>query len=126
MFSSDLPDAHYFDGYIWLPFKESLIDAQSKHFTGVREYVKNSIVAWFQVALDAVADQRPHLFPKRDDESLEPEAPTDQQPDGRTWLDVFRELLGPKWGTIEQLKSTNAMFVLDELETLREIGRAHV
>lgn len=113
------PAAHDFDGDIRLPFNENVIDARAKHFAGLREDVKNAIVAWFQVALDAVAERRPHLFPKRDPEHLEPEPPTDQQPDGRTWLDVFRELLGPKWGTIEQLKYTNAMFVLDELESLK-------
>src|SRR5690606_33299278 len=96
---------------------ENLIDARSVHFAKISEDVKLSIKAWFNVALRQIMERRPHLFPPPPEgETPSAEQITAPEPEGGTWLDVFRELLGPKWGTIEQLKYTNAMFVLDELE----------
>lgn len=114
------PKRHDYDGDIRLPFNENLIDGRAKYVEGIREDVQNAILAWFELAIRHVADARPKLFPKQDPEAdFKPAAPDQSGPDGRTWLDVFRELLGPKWGTVEQLKHTNAMFVLDELQDLK-------
>lgn len=94
-------------------FNENLIEKRAQQVQGIEEKIKLAIVAWFSVALAEVIEDRPHVFPKKQGEQKAEES---SGSDSRTWLTVFRELLGPKWGSIEMLKHTNAMFVLDELE----------
>lgn len=95
-------------------FNENLIEKRTKSVAAIEERIKLAILAWFTVALSDIADARPHVFPKRNEEVAE-EA-VEPTSDSATWLDVFSDLLGPKWGNIEQLKYTNAMMILNHLE----------
>lgn len=108
------PNSPDFKGDIRLPFNENLIESQAKAVADVSERIKTAILGWLRVTFSSIQDSRPNAFP-------EPEKDVtgnikEQADDARTWLTVFRELLGPKWGTVDQLKYTNAMFVLDHLE----------
>lgn len=106
----DSPD---FKGDIREKFNSNLIEKRAQLLRGVDEKIKLAILAWFSVALAEVIEELPNVFPKREGDS-ESEAPTGD--DGRTWLSVFSDLLGPKWGTMDQLSDTNAMFILNYLE----------
>jgi hypothetical protein len=110
------PDSVNYKGDCREAFNENLIDKRSLDVAHIQSKFKLAVLAWFSVAVQDLQQYRPHVFPKVEDN---PEAAADrtEQPEGnRTWLTVFRELLGPKWGTTEQLKNTNAMFILDALE----------
>jgi len=96
-------------------FNENLIEKRAKSVAALEERIKLSILSWFSVALASVAEARPHVFPKKQEGETNQESNAEQT-EMRTWLTVFRELLGPKWGNSDQLKETNAMFILDELE----------
>lgn len=96
-------------------FNENLIEKRAKSVEALEERIKLAILSWFSVALTMVAENRPHVFPKKQEGETSTELNTEQT-EMRTWLTVFRELLGSKWGTSDQLKETNAMFILDELE----------
>lgn len=95
-------------------FNENLIDKRAIAVQGIPYKFKLAILAWFSIAVNQIMQQRPNVFPALP-EHQEEEHQEDQN-DSRTWLSVFRELLGPKWGTVEQLKFTNAIFILDALE----------
>lgn len=107
-------DSASFPGDTREKFNEALLENHTKSVAAVDEKTKLAILAWFTVALLGVTALRPHVFPVRHDEEPAEASMPDQG--SRTWLTVFRELLGPKWGKIDDLKYTNAMFVLDELE----------
>ena len=111
------PDMHPehidFTGDLRLRFNENHIPARAQAAAALEPIIKHTVLAWFASALFNVMKNRPHLFPQKTEDELLP--PPDQD-DHRTWFTVFRELLGPKWGTEAQLKFTNAMFVLDALE----------
>jgi len=94
-------------------FNENLIEKRSLGVAHLEEKFRMAIYAWFTAAVNQIMLQRPNVFPPAPEY---PEGLQEQPEDNRTWLSVFRELLGPKWGTTEQLKYTNAMFILDELE----------
>lgn len=106
----DSPD---FKGDVREKFNSNLIESRALLLRGIDEKIKLAILAWFSVALAELVDGLPNVFPKRD-EKPETDAPTGD--DGRTWLSVFSDLLGPKWGTMEQLSNTNALFILNYLE----------
>lgn len=106
-------DSPNFTGDLREKFNENLIERRAKGIQAIEEKVKLAIVAWFSVALAEVTEDRPHVFPKKDGEQ---KAEKTSGSDSKTWLTVFRDLLGPKWGDIDKLKHTNALFVLDELE----------
>jgi len=108
------PESPGFKGDIREIFNENLIEKRAKDVAAIESRFKLAILAWFTVALMPVTAARPHVFPPVDPDA-EPSAESGQSESG-TWLTVFRELLGPKWGTIDQLKNTNAMFILDALE----------
>jgi len=98
-------------------FNENLITKRAKDVAAIESRFKLAVWAWFTAAVNQVMAMRPNVFPKTPDtvdEDQEEQAA--YHSDQRTWLSVFRELLGPKWGTTEQLKHTNAMFVLDAME----------
>lgn len=100
-------------------FNENLIEKRSLCVAHIQAHIKLAILAWFKVAINEIAEFRPHVFPPSpaaDPENTHPEPQSQPENDSRTWLTIFRELLGPKWGTTAQLKYTNAMFILDELE----------
>jgi hypothetical protein len=107
-----------YTGDIREPFNENLIESRSKRVDSIPEHFKLAVLAWFTLAVQEVMEFRPLVFPVNnvvpDEATSEPEETPEI--DSRTWLTVFRELLGPKWGTSDQLKNTNAMFVLDALE----------
>lgn len=110
------PDSPSFSGDLREAFNENLIEKRSLSVASLEHHIKLGILTWFSCALNEVTETRPHVFPPAP--QLEPgqELPMPEPDNGRTWLTIFRELLGPKWGTTEQLKFTNAMFILDELE----------
>jgi hypothetical protein len=109
------PESINYNGDLRYPFNENLIDVRSKYISFIEAHWKLAILTWFTSALIVQMDRRPHVFPKTSAPE-ENEAPINQPENVRTWLTVFRELIGPKFGTTEQLKYTNAMFVLDYLE----------
>lgn len=113
---TQVPDNVNYTGDIREPFNENLIDQRARALQDIAEYIKRAVFEWLTDALVAVMEMRPNVFPVSTQQADPEETAED---DGRTWLSVFRELLGPKWGTIEQLKHTNAMFVLDALEEQR-------
>jgi hypothetical protein len=96
-----------------LPFNENLIAPVARTVADIDEHRKLAILSWFAAAVLNIMNTRPNLFPVKNDQQPDQDGGDDA---GRTWFSVFRELLGPKWGTIDQLKYTNAMFVLDGLE----------
>lgn len=108
-----------YTGDLRLQFNENHIAGRAKLLAGLDPIIKHTVLAWFASALFNVMQQRPHIFPqRREDDYLA--APVNDE--SRTWFTVFRELLGPKWGTEDKLKYTNAMFILDALED-QEIER---
>lgn len=111
-------DSPEFTGDIREVFNENLIESRAKRIASIPEHFRLSILAWFTLAVQAVMEQRPQVFPVNEIDPEQTNSDTAETPemDSRTWLTVFRELLGPKWGTTNQLKLTNAMFVLDALE----------
>lgn len=113
-------DSPTFKGDTREVFNEVLVKRRSFAVSSVSERMKIAILAWFSVALKNVSEDRPHVFPEskpaKEIPGQDSEVPTQEADHSRTWLSVFRELLGPKWGTTEELKKTNAMFILDELE----------
>ena len=105
-----------YTGDIREKFNENLINHRAKLITDMHFKIKETILAWFSAALLNIMASRPHLFPiveNKSDSSAEASAKAEIP---FTWFDVFREQLGPKWGTTEELKYTNAIFVLDYLE----------
>jgi hypothetical protein len=105
-----------FSGDVRERINENQIDDRVRGLRDVEPKYKQAAFAWAAAAFMQVMEARPNVFPVAK-EGEENAAPSDG--DGRTWLTVFRELLGPKWGTVDQLKYTNAMFVLDALEEQR-------
>lgn len=105
-----------FTGDSRLKFNENLIAKNAKSVEAVEMHIKHAILVWFSTALLSVMDDRPHVFPPADPKAVRPDESVETKEDPTNWLTIFRELLGAKWGTTEQLKHTNAMFVLDGLE----------
>lgn len=105
-----------YNGDLRIKFNENLIERKRKDVRHIELHMKLAVLAWFTCSVGSLAESRRHVFPESP--AVDPDAELAQiEPnDGRTWMNVFRELLGPKWGTPEQLKFTNAMFILDELE----------
>ncbi|WP_231424032.1 hypothetical protein [Pedobacter sp. Leaf250] len=112
------PESANYNGDQREAFNENLIEKRALSVADLENHIQLGIMAWFSVALAEVSLARPHVFPPAPDVDPENPQPVEEmEPDtSRTWLTIFRELLGPKWGTEQQLKFTNAMFVLDELE----------
>lgn len=111
------PDDATFSGDERQIFNENLIDKRSLSVAAIQSHIKLAILAWFTVAVNEITIERPHVFPPAPPVDPENPKPIDEsQNNQNTWLSVFRDLLGPKWGTEQQLKYTNAIFVLDGLE----------
>lgn len=110
------PDSAKFKGDLREVFNENLISKRAKDVAAIEKKYKDAVLAWFILAIHQVMDRRPNVFPASAENDPEAPAVTEQPDQSRTWMSIFRELLGPKWGTAEQLKNTNAMFVLDALE----------
>lgn len=111
-----IPGTLNFTGDVREIFNENLIESRAKDVAHIESRFKLSVLAWFTVAVQELQKFRPNLFPEKEQTSEHDPQEVDGPQNNRTWLSVFRELLGPKWGTTEQLKNTNAMFVLDALE----------
>jgi len=109
------PGTPGFKGDIRQPFNENLIDAQARALNDVEMRIRLAILGWLRAAFSNIMEQRKNAFPEPEKDS-EGNIKAQNESDARTWLTVFRELLGSKWGTTEQLKFTNAMFILDHLE----------
>lgn len=111
-------DSATFSGDTREKFNENLIDKRVKSVQAIEDRIKLAVLSWFSVALLEVCSHYPHVFPPRDPEAQDPEARRELEPGEApdSWLKIFRQLLGPKWGTAENLKKTNAMFILAELE----------
>jgi len=102
-------------------FNENLLYKHAFDVASIPSPYKTAVITWFSSALLSVMDARQRVFPKAiktpEEAETAPEKETEETKGNITdWMTVFRELLGPKWGTTEQLKYTNAMFVLDGLE----------
>lgn len=107
------PEADEYSGDPRQVFNENHIPYRVKWAKELAPIVRHAVLAWFSSALLRIMADRPQLFPvKAEDELFEAPPPDDH----RTWFTVFRELIGPKWGTTADLKFTNALFVLDALE----------
>lgn len=91
-------------------FNENLINKSTLSVAHIEERFKLAILAWFTTALNFQLSLRPKTFPPSLGDA------TEQEKSEKTFFTIFRALQGPKWGTSETLKNTNAMFVLDGLE----------
>ncbi|MGY4385635.1 hypothetical protein ACVWYN_002681 [Pedobacter sp. UYP24] len=111
-------DSPEYSGDVREQFNENLIESRAIRIASIPEHMRLGILAWFTLAVQNIMEQRPLVFPVNEIDPEESAADAEEMPemDSRTWLTVFRELLGPKWGTTNQLKHTNAMFILDALE----------
>lgn len=110
------PDSASYSGDLREKFNENLLEKRALDVAAIEGHMQLAVLSWFSIALAEVQSARPHVFPEVPEIPIDPEQPQEEPDLSRTWLTVFRELLGPKWGTSEQLKFTNAMFILDELE----------
>ncbi|SDG68226.1 hypothetical protein SAMN05421827_109145 [Pedobacter terrae] len=110
-------DEHALDkvGDIREPFNENLISKNAKSVGNVHHRIKLAIYAWFTASINLQMSYRPTAFPVGTGENVDSES--DQVP--ATIFSLFRELLGPKWGTTGVLRLENADFVLDGLEEMR-------
>jgi hypothetical protein len=102
------------------PFNENLIPKRVEMLQDMKRNEKMAIFQWLSIAIKQAKDARPDVFPeplKQLDENGKPVPVTsDDEPgaDG-SWMDIYTDLIGPKFGTSAQLKYTNAFFVLDYL-----------
>lgn len=110
------PDDATFSGDERQIFNENLIEKRSLSVASIEQHIKLAILAWFTVAVNDITVERPHVFPAPKVDTENPQPIDEAQNNQNTWLSVFRDLLGPKWGTEDKLKYTNAIFVLDGLE----------
>jgi hypothetical protein len=114
--STNSPD---YNGDLRPPFNENQIEIVAKGVSAIQENIQHTILTWFTSAILDIMEKRPHVFPKTippDPNEEEDQPQPEPEQSHRTWLTIFRELLGPKFGTETQLKYTNAIFVLDYLE----------
>lgn len=95
-------------------FNDNLIITREKAVKDIEHRFKQAVLAWFSSALFNIMQDRKNVFPVNDEPDAE-QAPAPEDAN-RTWFTVFRELIGPKWGTEYVLKHTNALWVLDALE----------
>lgn len=115
------PDSPDYSGDLRLPFNENLIPKHADLVKDLPRNTKMAVFQWIAVALKQAKIRRPHVFPKAperfdaDGKPL-PVTPNDNPENSPTWMDIYGDLIGPKFGTTDQLKKTNAMFVLDHLE----------
>lgn len=115
--SDQNPESPTYSGDMREVFNEKLIEKRAHSVAHIEHHLKIAILTWFGCAVSEVAESRPHVFPPAPEaDPQNPEPPKEMEPPTTNWLTIFRELLGPKWGTTEELKFTNAMFILDELE----------
>lgn len=110
------PDSATYSGDQREVFNENLIEKRALRTAEIEEHIQLGVLTWFSCAVAEIAEFRPHVFPPAAPVDPEQPAPEIEPDNSANWLTIFRELLGPKWGTPEVLKNTNAMFVLDELE----------
>lgn len=96
-------------------FNENLVRSRASRVKDIEKRIRLLVFAWFDAALFQIMRARPKVFPPKPDSEEGTEYPLDDDT-GRTWFSVFRDLLGPKWGTEQNLKHTNALFILDALE----------
>lgn len=101
-------------------FNENLILNRVPAIEALPEKVRMAIFQWLLLALEMVKEQRAEFFPRiqlpldEDGNPFQPEQSGDSG-EGGNWIDIFNDLIGPKFGTPDQLKKTNAMLVLDYL-----------
>lgn len=107
-----------YNGDLRADFNENVLEKAVKSVAAIEFHIKLGVFSWFSIAVEKIADARPHVFPPVP-EGVEEEPREMPDKPNENWLTVFRSLLGPKFGTERQLKFTNAMFVLDYLEEQR-------
>jgi hypothetical protein len=113
--SENNPD---YSGDLRQAFNENLVNIHSEYIKDLPKHTKMAIFQWIAIALKKVKMIRPNVFPQVDpqlDENGKP-VPIASNESGSSWMDIYTDLIGPKFGTTDQLKKTNAMFVLDYLE----------
>jgi len=96
-------------------FNENIISKHAKSVANLQSRIKLAVYAWFTSALTQQMSYRPTAFPVGAADVEEPKEGTAPA----TIFTLFRELLGPKWGTTGVLRLENADFVLDGLEEMR-------
>lgn len=109
------PDAYDNTGDIREAFNENLIEKRAKGVNAIEHRLKLAVYGWFTAAITAQMAGRPTAFPSSEPVEENNTATADPQ----SIFTIFRELLGPKWGTTNILRNENAGFVLDGLEEQR-------
>lgn len=108
-----------FTGDLRQPFNENLIPGRSAEINALDKPMKMAIFQWISIALKRVKEVRQDVFPQTqaplDEEGNPLPLPETDPAENATWMDIFNDLIGPKFGNPDQLKQTNAMLVLDYL-----------
>lgn len=125
--SEDNPD---YTGDLRQEFNENLIVKRAETLSDLEETIQTAIFQWLCIAMQKVKEMRPEIFPiiqpARDEDGNPIASLMQNNKDQGSWIEVFNDLIGPKFGTPEQLKKTNAMLVLDylnkEQKTYKSLG----
>lgn len=101
-------------------FNENLTLVHADRIKEIPNNVKMAVFQWIAIALKQAKEGRPEVFPKPvpqlDAEGKPiPITPKENPENNASWMDIYADLIGPKFGTSDQLKKTNAFFVLDYL-----------
>ena len=101
-------------------FNENLIPSREILVKDLKKNEKMAIFQWLSIAIKEAKNNRPDVFPEPEkvyDENGNPIPVThdEEQEVEAGWMDIYSDLIGPKFGPSEQLKHTNAFFVLDYL-----------
>jgi hypothetical protein len=109
-------------------FNENLIPKRAELVSTFTTQQKMAIFQWLAIALKQAKDIRPDAFPRvepaRDENGELLPVEQSEAKEESTWMDVFNELIGPKFGTPETLKHTNAFLVLDHLNKEQKVFKS--
>jgi hypothetical protein len=123
MANANSPD---FSGDLRYEFNENLVKLHSENIKALPKDTKMAIFQWLAIALKQAKLNRPNIFPQappRIDQNGNPLSIEDSE-SGASWMDIYSDLIGPKFGTSDQLKKTNAFFVLDYLNKQEKMSAA--
>lgn len=118
-----------YTGDLRLPFNENLISLHAEKLASFPKNTKMAIFQWLAIALKKAKLSRPEVFPQpiihldSEGNPVAREAIESNENEG-SWMDIYSDLLGPKFGTSDQLKKTNAFFVLDYLNKEHKAAKA--
>lgn len=115
-----------FSGDLRYQFNENLVKLHADNIKNLPKDTKMGIFQWLAIALKQAKLNRPTIFPQaplRVDQNGKP-LPIEETETGASWMDIYSDLIGPKFGTSDQLKKTNAFFVLDYLNKQEKMSAA--